>query len=113
MVWSRISVTCAMVLVFAVHGSMAQQPAPSQSDDASQEVLAIVNGVNITKMHFDMLLEQYRPESRQWAEANKGQVLQQLVLRHNYHQSLFHLENRLQRRTELTSAIIEKSRASQ
>lgn len=80
MFWSRISVTCAMVLVFAAHGSMAQQPAPAQSDDSPQEVLAIVNGVKITKMHFDMLLEQYRPESRQWAEANKGQVLRQLVL---------------------------------
>lgn len=80
MFWSRIGFTCALVLACAVHGSVAQQAAPAPSGDAAQEVLATVNGVDITKLHFDTLLQQYRPESRQWAESNKGQVLRQLVL---------------------------------
>jgi peptidyl-prolyl cis-trans isomerase C len=80
MIRSRIGLTCALVLTYAVHTGVAQQATPAPSGDATQEVLATVNGVDITKLHFDMLLEQYRPESRQWAESNKGQVLRQLVL---------------------------------
>jgi peptidyl-prolyl cis-trans isomerase C len=57
---------------------MAQQTAPAQ--DPANDVLAVVNGTPLTKMHYEQLLEQYRPEARSAAEQNKGRFMRELVL---------------------------------
>jgi peptidyl-prolyl cis-trans isomerase C len=54
--------------------------AESQQNDSEKEVIAVINGQPLTKMHYDQLLQQYRPEARQWAEQNKGRFMRELVL---------------------------------
>ena len=77
---SRTCFILAVVLGLIWQESIAQQAGQTKPADASQEVLATVNGVAITKLHFDLLIQQYRPEARQSVQSNKGRVLQQLVL---------------------------------
>lgn len=80
MSWLRACcILVALSLLIAQHG-MAQQSTPAESSVSSQEVLAVVNGTELTKMHFDMLIQQYRPEQQQAAQSNKGQVMRQLVM---------------------------------
>jgi peptidyl-prolyl cis-trans isomerase C len=56
---------------------MAQQS--SQPANTTQEVLAIVNGQKITRLDFEQLVQQYRPDNQEWTERNKGQVLRDLI----------------------------------
>jgi peptidyl-prolyl cis-trans isomerase C len=58
---------------------MAQQSTPTTPAEAAKDVLAVVNGSNITRLDFDQLIQQYRPEAGAWAEHNKGQVMRDLV----------------------------------
>ena len=78
MSWLRFySILAALgLLVTVLSPAQAQTP---QSDNAT-EVIAVINGQPLTKMHYDQLLEQYRPEARQWAEQNKARFMRELVL---------------------------------
>jgi peptidyl-prolyl cis-trans isomerase C len=58
---------------------MAQQATPAGPTEAAQDVLAMVNGYKITRLDFEQLVQQYRPDSPEWAERNKGQVLRDLI----------------------------------
>lgn len=80
MSWVRTGSILLVLLLCAAQQGMAQQAAPAESSQPSKEILAVVNGSALSKLHFDLLIEQYRPEAQQWAETNKGQVMRQLVL---------------------------------
>lgn len=67
------------LMMLTVHVGRAQQPAPAQSADPSRDVLAVVNGQEITRVDFEQRLLQYRPEARSWAAQNKGRVMRELV----------------------------------
>lgn len=77
--FNTCSILLALHLLMAA-SARAQQAAPVESASSSQEVLAVVNGKELTKLHFDLLIQQYRPEAKQWAQTNKGQAMRQLVL---------------------------------
>lgn len=80
MAWfNACSILLALYLLM-VTPAVAQQATPAESAASSQEVLAVVNGKKLTKLHFDLLIQQYRPEAKQWAQTNKGQAMRQLVL---------------------------------
>jgi peptidyl-prolyl cis-trans isomerase C len=64
-------------LLVAVQGHVQ---ADTHSSGNEQDVIAVINGHPLTKMHYDQLLQQYRPEARQWAEQNKGRFMRELVL---------------------------------
>lgn len=78
MSWFRISLALMAVCLLAAPYGMAQQTAPAK--DTGDEVLAVVNGAPLTKMHYEQLLQQYRPEARSAAEQNKGRFMRELVL---------------------------------
>ena len=67
------------LLAWLVHFGLAQQLKLATPADPAQDVLAVVNGSKITRMDFDQLIQQYRPEAGSWAEHNKGQVMRDLV----------------------------------
>lgn len=74
----RLSTMLAgLCLLVAIHGLVQ---ADTHSSDSEKEVIAVINGQPLTKMHYDQLLQQYRPEARQWAEQNKGRFMRELVL---------------------------------
>jgi peptidyl-prolyl cis-trans isomerase C len=75
----RCGFAVAVVLWMVVQPGLAQQSAPTPAADPMQDVLAVVNGSNITRTDFDQLIQQYRPEAGAWAEHNKGQVMRDLV----------------------------------
>jgi parvulin-like peptidyl-prolyl isomerase len=77
MSWVRTGSILFVLLLCVAQASVAQQATPVEP---AQETLAVVNGTELTKLHFDLLIEQYRPEAQQWAQTNKGQVMRQLVL---------------------------------
>ena len=77
MSWVRTGSILFVLSLCVAQPSVAQQATPAEP---SQETLAVVNGTELTKLHFDLLIEQYRPEAQQWAQTNKGQVMRQLVL---------------------------------
>jgi peptidyl-prolyl cis-trans isomerase C len=76
----RYGVTTIVLLWLLVLPGAAQQSTPSPPVDSTQDVLAEVNGKKITRMDFDQLIQQYRPEAGAWAEHNKGQVMRDLVI---------------------------------
>jgi peptidyl-prolyl cis-trans isomerase C len=76
----RYGVTTIVLLWLLVLPGAAQQSTPSPPVDSTQDVLAEVNGKKITRMDFDQLIQQYRPEAGTWAEHNKGQVMRDLVI---------------------------------
>jgi peptidyl-prolyl cis-trans isomerase C len=83
MSWFRISLTLMAVCLLAAPYGMAQQTAPAKdasTPDMAHDVLAIVNGATLTKMDYEQLLQQYRPEARSEAEQNKGRFMRELVL---------------------------------
>jgi peptidyl-prolyl cis-trans isomerase C len=76
----RYGVTTVVILWLFVLPGLAQQSTPTTPADPAQDVLAEVNGKKITRMDFDQLIQQYRPEAGVWAEHNKGQVMRDLVI---------------------------------
>lgn len=66
-------------ILFTIQVGLAQQSVPTNPSDAAPDVLAVVNGHEITRTDFEERLQQYRPEVRGWAEQNKGRVMQELV----------------------------------
>ena len=66
-------------ILFTIQIGLAQQPGVAKPPDTAADVLAVVNGNEITRMDFEERLQQYRPEVRGWAEQNKGRVMQELV----------------------------------
>ena len=83
MSWFRLSLTLMVACLLAAPYGMAQQAAPAKDtspQDTGNDVLAIVNGATLTKMHYEQLLQQYRPEARSAAEQNKGRFMRELVL---------------------------------
>jgi peptidyl-prolyl cis-trans isomerase C len=83
MSWFRISLTLMAVCLLAAPYGMAQQTAPAKdasTPDMAHDVLAIVNGATLTKMDYEQLLQQYRPEARSEAEQHKGRFMRELVL---------------------------------
>jgi peptidyl-prolyl cis-trans isomerase C len=79
MPFARHSLILLAILMLNAQSGMAQQATPSTPTDAVPDVLAVVNGKQITKMDFDQLILQYRPEARGWAAQNKGRVMRDLV----------------------------------
>ncbi len=79
MVFSRHSVMLLAVLMLTMQSGMAQSTTPAASAPVPEGVLAVVNGQQITQMDFDQLIQQYRPEARDWATQNKGRVMRDLV----------------------------------
>jgi peptidyl-prolyl cis-trans isomerase C len=75
----RYGLPVVVILGWLVHFGLAQQLKPATPPDPGQEVLAVVNGSKITRLDFDQLIQQYRPEAGAWAEHNKGQVMRDLV----------------------------------
>jgi peptidyl-prolyl cis-trans isomerase C len=83
MSWFRISLTLMAVCLLAAPYGMAQQTAPAKdasTPDMANDVLAVVNGATLTKMDYEQLLQQYRPEARSEAEQHKGRFMRELVL---------------------------------
>jgi peptidyl-prolyl cis-trans isomerase C len=76
----RYGVTTVVILWLLVLPGAAQQSTPTIPADPTQDVLAEVNGKKITRMDFDQIIQQYRPEAGAWAEHNKGQVMRDLVI---------------------------------
>lgn len=79
MPFARHGLSLLGILMLVAQSGMAQQSTPAKSIDAKSEVLAVVNGREITQMDIDQLVQQYRPEARSWAAKNKGQVMRNLV----------------------------------
>jgi peptidyl-prolyl cis-trans isomerase C len=79
MLFVRYGFAVVAALWLLVPPGMAQPSTPPTAADPGQEVLAVVNGTNITRTDFDQLIQQYRPEAGEWAEHNKGQVMRDLV----------------------------------
>lgn len=75
----RYCCTVVALLLLAAQSGMAQQSPAAKPTEAAQEVLAVVNGIKITRLDFEQLLQQYRPEVQEWAVNNKGQVMRDLV----------------------------------
>ena len=75
----RYCCTVVAILLLVVRSGMAQQTPAAKPADASQEVLAVVNGTKLTRLDFEQLLQQYRPEVQEWATNNKGQIMRDLV----------------------------------
>jgi peptidyl-prolyl cis-trans isomerase C len=75
----RYGFLVVVLLAWLVHFGLAQQLKLATPADSAQDVLAVVNGSKITRMDFDQLIQQYRPEAGSWAEHNKGQVMRDLV----------------------------------
>ena len=71
--------TVVALLLCAAQSGMAQQSPAAKPAETAPEVLAVVNGTNITRLDFEQLLQQYRPEVQEWAGHNKGQVMRDLV----------------------------------
>jgi peptidyl-prolyl cis-trans isomerase C len=67
------------ILLLAVQSGMTQQTPAANPADASQEALAVVNGTKLTRLDFEQLLQQYRPEVQEWGTNNKGQIMRDLV----------------------------------
>jgi peptidyl-prolyl cis-trans isomerase C len=59
---------------------MAQPATPATPAEPAQETLAVVNGTKITRLDFDQLVQQFRPQASAWAEHNKGRVMRDLVI---------------------------------
>jgi peptidyl-prolyl cis-trans isomerase C len=71
---------CLLACLFLLtQPGMAQQSTPAKPSDAAQDVLAIVNGQRITRLDFEQLVQQYKPDTPDWAERNKSQVLRDLI----------------------------------
>ncbi len=68
----------AVLWLSASHG-LAQQSPPNPSTATPPGVLATVNGERLTQHDFDQLIQQYRPQAREWAAQNKGRVMRDLV----------------------------------
>jgi peptidyl-prolyl cis-trans isomerase C len=79
MPFARYGLTLLSILVLVAQSGMAQQSTPPKPTDAKSEVLAVVNGHEITQMDIDQLVQQYRPEARGRAAKNKGQVMRNMV----------------------------------
>ncbi|HEY7496753.1 MAG TPA: peptidylprolyl isomerase [Candidatus Tectomicrobia bacterium] len=79
MSYLRHCCTVAAICLLAVQSGRAQQPPAAKPADAAQEVLAVVNGTKLTRLDFEQLLQQYRPEVQEWATNNKGQIMRDLV----------------------------------
>jgi peptidyl-prolyl cis-trans isomerase C len=71
--------TVVAILLLAGQSGMAQQTPAAKPAGASQEVLAVVNGTKLTRLDFEQLLQQYRPEVQEWGTNNKGQLMRDLV----------------------------------
>jgi peptidyl-prolyl cis-trans isomerase C len=67
------------ILLLVVRSGLAQPTSAAGPADASREVLAVVNGIKLTRLDFEQLLQQYRPEVQEWATHNKGQIMRDLV----------------------------------
>jgi peptidyl-prolyl cis-trans isomerase C len=67
------------MLGLTVVPSLAQQSAPATPANPSQAVLAVVNGKPLTRMDFDQLIEQFRPDAYASADSNKGEIMRDLV----------------------------------
>lgn len=81
----RYGLTALLVGVFAMHSSLAQTAAPASTTpaapatDVAQQVLAVVNGQQLTRLDFDQLVQRYGPDAQTWAEQNKGRIMRDLV----------------------------------
>jgi peptidyl-prolyl cis-trans isomerase C len=116
MSWFRISLTLMVVCLLATPYGMAQQTTPAK--DTDNEVLAIVNGAPLTKMHYEQLLQQYRPEARSAAQQDKGRFMRELVLQEILAQEgqRLHLEEdpelqarlKIQKNSAIARAVVQK-----
>lgn len=80
MAFGRYCLPLIALLVLTTQAGKSPQDAMGQPVDAAQDILALINGQKITRLDFEQLVQQYRPDNQEeWAERNKGQVLRDLV----------------------------------
>lgn len=79
--WLRTgSVLVALGLFLSIHAQAQTQDTAKPATDPAQEVLAVINGENLTQLHFDQFIQQYSPQMRARAEREKGRFMRELVL---------------------------------
>ena len=122
MSWYRIGLALMMICLLTVSHAMAQKSEtasdPASVQEASKEVLATVNGQPLTKLHFQQLLGQYRPETQAQAAQNKGRFMRELVLQELLAQegARIQIENdpaiqarlKIQRNSAIARAVVQK-----
>jgi peptidyl-prolyl cis-trans isomerase C len=79
MPFARYCLFLLALLLLTTRPGVGQQATAVRPTDAAQDVLVIVNGQKITRLDFEQLVQQYRPDTPDWAERNKGQVFRDLV----------------------------------
>lgn len=118
MPWLRTNLLFIMIcFLSAIHG-IAQTPDIPTDTSAAKEVLAIVNGQSLTKLHYNQLLAQYQPEARAQAVQNKGRFMRELVLQELLSQEAARIQIekdptvqallRVQRNGALARAVVQK-----
>lgn len=80
MTWLRYTAAIAIFGLLATSAAFAQTTTAAATADSSSEVLAVVNGNALTKMHYDQMLQLFSPQARAMAAQNKGRVMRELVL---------------------------------
>lgn len=81
MPWMRIgSILVAFCLFLSMSVQSQTQETPKPEKDPSQEVLAVINGEPLTRLHYDQFIEQYSPQMKAMAEQDKGRFMRELVL---------------------------------
>jgi len=92
MPWQLFRIMIVTLLLLTMQHSIAQQSAPTETTKSSQDVLVVVNGTKLTKMHFDQFVRLYYSGDKKWAQENKGQVMRQLVLQEFFAQEAKRLQ---------------------
>ena len=80
MSWSNVTAALAITSLLLTAPASGQQDKPAAAKTDGSEVIAVVNGQALTKMHFDQMLQQYNPQTRAMAAQNKGRLMRELVL---------------------------------
>ena len=81
MSWLRVGSTLiAFGLCLSLAASSRAQDPATADKDASQEVLAVVNGEPLTQYHYDQFVQQYSPQVRAMAQQQKGRFMRELIL---------------------------------
>ncbi len=79
--WLRTgSVLVAFGIFLSLHGQAQAQETAKPATEPAQEVLAVINGENLTQLHYEQFIQQYSPQVRSMAERDKGRFMRELVL---------------------------------
>lgn len=79
--WLRTgSVLVAVGLFLSIHMQAQAQDTAKPAADPAQEVLAVINGKNVTQLDYDQFIQQYSPQVQQMAQRDRGRFMRELVL---------------------------------